>query len=349
MSDSDSGGLPSDVEEAAQSALSTVIPQRSKARYDLAYEKFGKWLEDKKIKRINEKVLLAYFEGRKNQKVSTLWTLYSMLRSELTLKKNIDIAQYTSLHAFLKRQSQGYRAKKSNILTKENVSRFMTEAEDETYLMTKVALIVGIAGACRKSELTFLRVGDILDEVSHFVTTIPNTKTKVTREFVITQGNIEGQNFLDLIRKYISLRPQNVKHDRFFLKYNNGKCGAQPVGINTIGNLPKSIAQFLKLPNPFLFTGHCFRRSSATFLADSGADILKVKRHGGWKSNTVAEGYVENSIENKKRIATDILGESSSNASSVLHNEIRAAAMNSTSAGINLTNCSHCVINIYNA
>lgn len=111
MSDSDSGGLPSDVEEAAQSALSTVIPQRSKARYDLAYEKFGKWLEDKKIKRINEKVLLAYFEGRKNQKVSTLWTLYSMLRSELTLKKNIDIAQYTSLHAFLKRQLQGYRAK----------------------------------------------------------------------------------------------------------------------------------------------------------------------------------------------------------------------------------------------
>lgn len=347
MSDSDSDNVPSDIEAAAQSALSAVIPQKSRALYDLAYGKFEKWLEEKKIKHINEKVLLAYFEGRKTQKASTLWTLYSMLRSELSLKKNIDITKYTSLYAFLKRQSEGYQAKKSNIFSKKNVYQFITEAEDRTFLMAKVALIVGIGGACRKGELTFLRVGDVSDEDSHFVVKIPNTKTKVTREFVITEGNIEGQNFLDLIRKYIALRPQNVKHDRFFIKYTNGKCGVQPVGINTIGNLPKTIAQFLKLPNPVLFTGHCFRRSSATLLADSGADILKLKQHGGWRSSTVAEGYVENSIENKKRIATDILGESSS--SSVIHHEITSTSMNPKSAGVNLTNCSNCVINIYNA
>ena len=349
MADSDSDSVPSDIEAAAQSALSTVIPQKSKALYDLAYEKFEKWLEEKKIKHINEKVLLAYFEGRKTQKASTLWTLYSMLRSELSLKKNIDITKYTSLYAFLKRQSEGYHAKKSNIFSKKNVHQFITEAEDRTFLMAKVALIIGIGGACRKAELTFLRVGDVSDEDSHFVVKIPNTKTKVTREFVITEGNIEGQNFLDLIRKYIALRPRNVKHDRFFVKYTNGTCGVQPVGINTVGSLPKAIAQFLKLPNPALFTGHCFRRSSATLLADSGADILKLKQHGGWKSSTVAEGYVEHSIENKKRIATDILGESSSSTSSVMHHEIQSTSMNSKSAGVNLTNCSHCVINIYNA
>jgi integrase len=79
--------------------------------------------------------------------------------------------------------------------------------------------------------------------------------------------------------------------------------------INTIGNLPKMIAKHIGLPNCVLFTGHCFRRTSATWLADSGADIMKIKRHGGWKSNSVAEGYVEDSLENKKKIATDILGD----------------------------------------
>ena len=97
--------LPSDIEEAAESALSTVIPQKSKAKYDLAYDKFEKWCQEKKLKHVNEKVMLAYFEGKKNLKSSTMWTLYSMLRCELALKRNIDIKKYTNLVAFIKRQS----------------------------------------------------------------------------------------------------------------------------------------------------------------------------------------------------------------------------------------------------
>ncbi|KAJ8964691.1 hypothetical protein NQ317_003314 [Molorchus minor] len=47
--------------------------------------------------------------------------------------------------------------------------------------------------------------------------------------------------------------------------------------------------------------------SSATLLADAGVDITTIKRHAGWKSTTVAEGYVENSIENKTKIANQVL------------------------------------------
>jgi hypothetical protein len=38
-------------------------------------------------------------------------------------------------------------------------------------------------------------------------------------------------------------------------------------------------------------------------LADSGADILTLKRHGSWKSNTVAESYVSASKTSKLEIA----------------------------------------------
>lgn len=53
--------------------------------------------------------------------------------------------------------------------------------------------------------------------------------------------------------------------------------------------------------------GHCFRRSSASLLADAGADLISIKRHGGWKSSTVAEGYMDDSIEKKKRCTNLIL------------------------------------------
>ena len=59
--------------------------------------------------------------------------------------------------------------------------------------------------------------------------------------------------------------------------------------------MPKIIATFLKLPNPELFSGHCFRRSSASHLANTGGDLVTIKRLVGWKSSAVAEGYIEQS------------------------------------------------------
>ena len=212
-------------------------------------------------------------------------------------------------------------------------------------------MIIGVAGACRKSELTFLRLENLKDEESYIKIRIPNTKTHSCREFAITKGDIEGHDFLEIIRKYMRLRPKGIKHDRFFVKYAQGKCYSQPIGINTFGMIPKNIAKFLKLSNPELFTGHCFRRSSATLLANSGADLLKIKQHGGWKSNTVAEGYVENSIENKKRIANNILGESGDIAITTNIAQLATTSTSKTSSAsgvVNLSNCSNCVVNIYN-
>ncbi|KAJ8985949.1 hypothetical protein NQ317_010706 [Molorchus minor] len=84
-------------------------------------------------------------------------------------------------------------------------------------------------------------------------------------------------------------------------------CSSQPVGKNTMGKIPSVVASYLKLPDVACYTGHCLRRSSATLLADAGVDITTIKRHAGWKSTTVAEGYVENSNENKTKIANQVL------------------------------------------
>lgn len=167
-------------------------------------------------------------------------------------------------------------------------------------------MIFGVAGALRKDELWKLETSDVQDLGSKFLVTVKASKTHTNRIFTIV-GNDEN-NLLNLIRRYMSLRPRNTPHKRFFIFHKLDKCSIQPVGINTFSKLPSIIATFLKLEQPHLYTGHCFRRSSASILSDSGADFSAIKRLGGWKSTAVAEGYIENSLQNKVDTAEKILG-----------------------------------------
>lgn len=62
------------------------------------------------------------------------------------------------------------------------------------------------------------------------------------------------------------------------------------MGRNKIAEIPKSIAEFLNLPNPKSYTGHCFRRTGATLLSNSGANTTMLKQLGGWQSTSIAQG-----------------------------------------------------------
>lgn len=160
-----------------------------------------------------------------------------------------------------------------------------------------MVLIIGVSGACRKHELVQLTVDDIEDLNSAVLIKISDTKTKAPRSFTVTG------KFYKLFKKYASLRPPNTNERRFFLNYQNTRCTRQPVGINKIGGIPKQVAQYLGLKDPTLYTGHCYRRSSATILVDAGGDITTLKRHGGWKSTAIAESYIDDSISGKMKIA----------------------------------------------
>lgn len=158
-------------------------------------------------------------------------------------------------------------------------------------------------------------------------------------------------NYLDLIRKYRNMRPQHISHNHFFVNCRNGKCTVQRIGINSFGDMGKKLAGFLKLPEPALYTGHAFRRSSATLLADSGADISVLKRHGGWKSTSVAERYVEDSLEMKNKIAKLIHGTNSSSAplnvlpTSSLSNTVTSASH--SFGGLKFENLHNCTLNLH--
>lgn len=166
--------------------------------------------------------------------------------------------------------------------------------------MFQVALILGVNGACRMIELTNLTVNDITCHDDILLVKLRDTKTKIDRMFVIPN------EFVPVVKKYQLLRPKSTNSDRFFINYKNGKCVNQVIGRHAMAKMPTQIASYLNLADSDCYTGHCFRRSSATLLADSGANLTTIKRHGGWKSDAVAESYIEESVQNKKNISEKI-------------------------------------------
>ena len=145
-------------------------------------------------------------------------------------------------------------------------------------------LIFGICGATRCDELKELQVADVEDLGGKYLVSINDSKNGLPRKFVI------GDLFYERVKKYIALKPSDFKTERFFIQFHKGKCHRQVMGRNKIGQIPKTIAEYLELTHPHRYTGHCLRRTSATFLSDSGANTTMLKQLGGWKSAGIAEG-----------------------------------------------------------
>ncbi|KAJ8910322.1 hypothetical protein NQ315_012328 [Exocentrus adspersus] len=271
----------SDILKAAQEASSSLLPAKSKEKYQKVYEKFCQWRITKNVQKTDENVILAYFfEKAKALKASSLWSTYSMLKSTLQINENMDISQYKN-EKYARRGARGHHNRSS--------------------------VVMGITGACRCDELTHLKIHNVEDKGNYLYVSLPDTKTKKSRSFTIIKEGLPVDP-VDLCKKYIALRPKKVDHDRFFVFYKNDKCTSQCVGINTMSKIPSKIAAYLNLKNPEFYTGHCLRRASDTLLANEGANMTTLKRHGGWKSSTMAEGYLEDSIQNKMEIAEKIQG-----------------------------------------
>lgn len=132
--------IPEEILEAAKKATYDILPVKSKARYEKSYDAFKNCCREKKVKNVSEEVLLAYF-AEKSQKLasSTLWSLYSMLKSMLAIKDNVNINNFFKLITFIKKKSIGHKPKKSKILSREQIETFLNNAPDSEYLMLKVS------------------------------------------------------------------------------------------------------------------------------------------------------------------------------------------------------------------
>lgn len=159
----------------------------------------------------------------------------------------------------------------------------------------QVALIFGIAGALRREEFVNITVDDVIKlEQDVLLIKISKSNNDAPKTFTITD------TLFSYCWKYMQARPENCQTNKFFLRYAKGKCTQQSIGINKFATMPKDIAEYLKLPDANEFTGHSFRRTSATLLIDVGAHLTTLKQHRKLKSSSVAFGCIHDSTNNKK-------------------------------------------------
>lgn len=108
---------------------------------------------------------------------------------------------------------------------------------------------------------------DVEDNGSSLIVRIPDSKTKISRAFVV-DGNITNDNF----RKYFTFRSSKIEH-RLLITHKSGKCSVQPVGNNKLPKITVETAKFLGKQNAENLTRHSLQQGSATLLADSGVDF----------------------------------------------------------------------------
>ncbi len=95
------------------------------------------------------------------------------------------------------------------------------------------------------------------------------------------------------------------------------------MGINYLYKIPHVIAVQLKLDDPQAYTGHSFRRSSATQLANAGATSTDMRRFYHWKNDDTANRYIDQSAVHGQRIGNLLTGAENSATTSTAVIETR--------------------------
>lgn len=324
-----------------------IFDCKSASVYENWHKKFKEFIEQEDLPENFESILKYFTDISSKYSPSTLWQAYSCLNKFYTTYKNWNNFNQTSaLKNYIKKIENTSKPKKqSTILEKEQLFNFLENApnDDKQVLVRKAVSIVGYYGGLRCAELTNLKWKDVSVQNDVITVFIADSKTDQNGSKRFCFNIPKSSNSCcpySILKLYLDdIKCSMGKCDRLFQNphIKSKAFSGQPMGRNTIGSIPKYIATFLELENPGSYTGHCFRRSSATALADTGASSVTLKRQFRWKSDTVCQSYIDQSKKIKLDVAKSLsLPSTSENAS----NPARESKI------IQISNCSNLIINL---
>ena len=158
-------------------------------------------------------------------------------------------------------------------------------------LRDKALLLLGFAGAFRRSELAALTVDDIQETQMGLRITIKKSKTDQEnqgQQIAIYQG--ERFKVVDALKTWCDAA--NITQGAVFRPLaKGGKVLASPLSTKTIAKTVKHYAALAGL-NPEDFAGHSLRAGFITSAAERGASLFKMMEVSRHKSVETLKGYV---------------------------------------------------------
>ena len=142
------------------------------------------------------------------------------------------------------------------------------------------------------------------NEKGRYIVTIQQSKTDAaaigTDAYIPFDDGITDikkilSTYLNALDTYVASNKMIKNPSILWRAIRNNHFFDQRVGVNTLGSIPQLVAQYLRLPDPKQYTGHCMRRSAATVAAANGASLETLKKIGRWNSSNVPSLYVDKS------------------------------------------------------
>lgn len=275
------------------------VNEKTKKRYCEVVGEFTMFCETNDSSTMLQKYIdYASKLHRNGLKTSSIWSLLSPVKKYVQLRWGVDNAALNTINPLLKNWGKRDATKKSSVFSLEQFNNYINNAPTTPQTITiKVCSILSMFGLLRNAEVISMNFNSLKRENTTYIGTVMRKKSQ--GPMAPTTFLIDGESNVAILDRYISLFNQENKvavGGRLLRRISpNWVPYNSPVGYNTIAKYPEKIAEFLNLENPKEFTGHAFRRSSATALAGSGAPMLLLKNAGGWRSDTIAQGYVDSS------------------------------------------------------
>ncbi len=230
-------------------------------------------------------------------KPSTLIRRLAAIRTAHETQGHPNPTQHKGIKAVLKgiKREKGAAQGKKAPATAERVERMIAGcSETITGLRDKALLLLGFAGAFRRSELVALTINDIERTSEGIKITIRKSKTDQEGKGQVI-AIINGTRFRVVDTLYAWLNAANIKEGHLFRPIKKGGQ-IQPRGLTdrSVANIVKHYANKAGLTAED-FSGHSLRAGFITSGARAGADLFKLMEVSRHKKPETIIGYVRES------------------------------------------------------
>jgi site-specific recombinase XerD len=297
----DAGALPAtlgpELEGAAAYARAEKAPATRRA-YRSDFELFRTWCETKRVLALPARpdTVAAFLaaEANRGAKVSTIGRRLAAIRYAHKLAGHEPPTNAEAVKATLRgiRQTAGSVPVRKAPATADKVLAMVGKAgTDIKGLRDRALLLLGFAGAFRRSELVALNVADLQFCDNGLRVVIRKSKTDqdgLGASIAIARGSIACP--VDAVRAWIRTAA-NVDGPLFRPVTRRGKISARRLSARAVAELVKTYARRAGFKAAD-FSGHSLRSDFLTSAAARGASIFKMMDVSRHKSIDTLRGYV---------------------------------------------------------
>jgi integrase len=200
---------------------------------------------------------------------------------------------------------------KARALTLADIVKIAEHYRDKDQLSdlrSYALVIIGFFGAFRRNELTNLMVEHIVWEDEGVTITLPRSKTDQTGEGMQRSIPYGSPTLCPVNALNRWLKKAMIDKGPVFRRLSKHEvvCDSAITG-HSMNKIIKDVVAEVGIGCPEDYSMHSLRRGLATSAAKHSADIMSIKKQGGWKTEATVYGYIDDGTRYENNAAATLL------------------------------------------